>query len=130
MIKHIKNEKYLVGGQYSQGIIAGDFLFTCGHIPYNPDTGELANNDMKEETRQVLKNLDNLAKLAGTSIKNAVKLGVFLTDMSLFKEYNEAYSEFFPNKNLAPTRTTVQVGPLLRDVHIEIDAIIFLGNSD
>ena len=127
-MQRIKNEKYIVGGHYSQGIIAGDFLFVCGHVAYNPDTGELVTHDMKEETRQVLKNIDALAKKAGTSLKNAVKIGTFLTDMKLFPEYNEAYAEFFPDKDESPTRTTVQVGPLLRDVHIEIDAIIYMGD--
>lgn len=129
MLKRIKNEKYVVGGQYSQGIIAGEFLFVCGHVPYNPETGELVKTGMKDETRQVLKNIDNLAKLAGTSLENTVKIGSFLTDMNLFKEYDEAYAEFFPDKDHAPTRTTVQVGPLLRDVHVEIDAIIYIPQS-
>ena len=120
----------MVGGQYSQGIIAGDFLFTCGHIAYNPDTGELVNYDIKKETRQVLSNIDKLAKIAGTTIQNAVKIGTFLTDMSFFKEYDDAYAEFFPDNDRAPTRTTVQVGPLLRDVHIEIDAIIYIPSKE
>lgn len=124
MIKTISNEKYVVGGHYSQGKIVGDLLFTCGHVAYNPETGSLINKTIKEETLQVLKNLDALARIAGTNLQKTVKINSYLTDMKYFKEYDEAFKEYFPKD--PPPRTTVQIGPLLRDVHVEIDAIIFI----
>ena len=127
MIKTITNPKYKVGGHYSQGKIIGDLLFTCGHVAYNTETGLLANHDIKEETKTILKNLDLLAKIAGSSIQNVVKITSYLTDMKYFKEYDSAFKEYFPKD--PPTRTTVQVGPLLREVHIEIEAIIYLEND-
>jgi 2-iminobutanoate/2-iminopropanoate deaminase len=69
-----------------------------------------------------MQNLSAIADAAGTSMKNTVKTTVFLTDMRLFERFNTIYSEFFPEN--PPARSTVQVGPLLREVHLEIEAII------
>jgi 2-iminobutanoate/2-iminopropanoate deaminase len=111
------------GGYYSQGIKAGNFLFTAGQIAYNPETNELINKNIEDETRQVMQNLSAIAEAAGTALKNTVKTTVFLTDMRLFEKFNTTYSEFFPDN--PPARSTVQVGPLLREVHLEIEAIIY-----
>ncbi len=111
------------GGYYSQGIKSGDFLFTAGQIAFNPETKQLINDNIENETRQVMQNLSAIADAAGTSLKNTVKTTVFLTDMRLFDKFNATYTEFFPD--VPPARSTVQVGPLLRDVHLEIEAIIY-----
>ena len=129
MMKFVKNDNYVVGGQYSQGIIAGDFLFTCGNVAYNPETGKLVNSSIEAETRQVLNNIETLANIAGTKLSKTVKINTYLTDMNLFDGYNKIYIEFFPDKDSSPARTTVQVGPLLRDVHVEIDAIIYIPSK-
>ncbi|MHA2169101.1 MAG: RidA family protein [Candidatus Kariarchaeaceae archaeon] len=110
------------GGYYSQGIKYGNLLFTAGQVPVDPATGELRNASIEEETRQTLDNLSAVAKAAGTSLENSLKITVFLTDMQLFPRFNKTYAEYFPNS--PPARSTVQVGPLLRDVHVEIEAII------
>ncbi len=65
-----------------------------------------------------------VAEAANTSLANTIKTTVFLTDMRLFARFNAVYAEFFPDT--PPARSTVQVGPLLRDVHVEIEAIIFI----
>jgi len=98
-------------------------LFTAGQIAFNPETKMLNNENIENETRQVMQNLSAIAEEAGTALKNTVKTTVFLTDMRLFDRFNTTYSEFFP-KN-PPARSTVQVGPLLRDIHLEIEAIIY-----
>ena len=124
MVEVIKTDKGTPpGGYYSQGIKAGNFLFTAGQIAYNPETKNLNNENIEDETRQVMKNLSAIAKAAGTALKNTVKTTVFLTDMRLFDRFNITYSEFFPAS--PPARSTVQVGPLLREVHLEIEAIIY-----
>ncbi|PWI46482.1 reactive intermediate/imine deaminase [Candidatus Heimdallarchaeota archaeon B3_Heim] len=124
MVEVIKTDKGTPpGGYYSQGIKAGDFLFTAGQIAYNPETKKLINENIEDETRQVMQNLSAIAEAAGTTLKNTVKTTVFLTDMRLFDRFNTAYSEFFPEN--PPARSTVQVGPLLREVHLEIEAIIY-----
>ncbi|UCE13564.1 MAG: hypothetical protein JSV04_15470 [Candidatus Heimdallarchaeota archaeon] len=112
------------GGHYSQGIRVGNFLFTAGQIAYNPETDELVTGSIEEETRQVMKNLSAIARAAGTSLSNTVKTTVFLTDMRLFARFNAAYAEFFPES--PPARSTIHVGPLLREVHLEIEAIFYV----
>lgn len=124
MIKTVTNPKYKVGGHYSQGKIIDNLLYTCGHIAYDGETDELVNSNVKDETLKVLENLNTLAELAGSNLKNAVKITSYLTDMKYFKEYDTAFKEYFPNN--PPPRTTVQVGPLLREVHVEIEAVIYL----
>ena len=69
-------------GTYSQGIKSGHLVFTSGQIPLNPKTGELINGDFKMEISQVLTNLNTVLKSGGSSLKKAVKLTVFLTDLS------------------------------------------------
>ncbi|MHA2225888.1 MAG: Rid family detoxifying hydrolase [Candidatus Hodarchaeales archaeon] len=115
------------GGHYSQGIKISNFLFTSGQIAYNPETDQLVNDTIENETRQVLKNLSAVAEAANTSLVNTVKTTVFLTDMRLFARFNAVYAEFFPDN--PPARSTVQIGPLLRDVHIEIEAIIYVPKN-
>ena len=110
------------GGHYSQGMKFGNLLFTAGQVPVDPLTSELRNSSIEEETRQTLDNLTAVAEAAGTSLKNTLKVTVFLTDMKLFSRFNAVYAEYFPEN--PPARSTVQVGPLLRDVHVEIEAII------
>ncbi|MHA2272046.1 MAG: RidA family protein [Candidatus Hodarchaeales archaeon] len=124
MIEVIKTDKGTPpGGYYSQGIKAGDFLFTAGQVAVHPETKDIINENIEDETRQVMKNLSAIAEAAGTSLKNTVKATVFLTDMRLFDRFNAVYAEYFPEN--PPARSTVQVGPLLREFHIEIEAIIY-----
>ncbi len=69
-------------------------------------------------------NLSGVAESAGTSLSNTVKTTVYLTDMRYFKGFNKVYAEYYPIN--PPARSTVMVGPLLRDVHVEIEAIIYI----
>jgi len=108
-------------GTYSQGIKSGNLVFTSGQIPLNPKTGELINGDFKAEISQVLTNLNAVLKSGGSSLKKAVKLTVFLTDLSYFPQVNEVFKEFFPEN--PPARSAVQVSALPMDAKIEIEAV-------
>ena len=108
-------------GIYSQGIKSGNLVFTSGQIPLNPETGELINGDFKMEISQVLTNLDAVLKSGGSSLKKAIKLTVFLTDLSYFPQVNEVFKEFFPEN--PPARSAVQVSALPMNVKIEIEAV-------
>ena len=108
-------------GTYSQGIKSGNFVFTSGQIPLNPKTGELVNGDFKSEISQVLSNLDEVLKSGGSSLKKAVKLTVFLLDLSYFTQVNEVFTEFFPEN--PPARSAVQVSALPMNANIEIEAV-------
>ena len=108
-------------GTYSQGIKFENLVFTSGQIPLNPKTGELMNGDFKSEISQVLTNLNAVLKSGGSSLKKAIKLTVFLTDLSYFPQVNEIFKEFFPNN--PPARSAVQVSALPMNAKIEIEAI-------
>jgi 2-iminobutanoate/2-iminopropanoate deaminase len=109
-------------GAYSQAIQVDDrFIFTAGQIPLDPSTGQVVDGDIKTQTRQVLRNLEQILLAAGASMKTVVKTTVFLKDMSEFAAMNEVYAEFFSAS--APARSTVEVGRLPRDVRVEIEAV-------
>ena len=108
-------------GTYSQGIKSGNLVFTSGQIPLNPETGELINGDFKSEISQVLTNLNGVLKSGGSSLKKAIKLTVFITDLSYFPQVNEVFKEFFPEN--PPARSAVQVSALPMNAKIEIEAV-------
>jgi 2-iminobutanoate/2-iminopropanoate deaminase len=108
-------------GPYSQAIKAGGMVFCSGQIPIDPKTGEFVSQVVSEQTEQVLKNLSEVLKAAGTGLDNVVKTTVFLADMNDFVEMNEVYGRFFSENKLA--RATVQAARLPRDAKVEIDCI-------
>ena len=107
-------------GPYSQGIKIGDFIFTSGQIPINPETGELV-SDIQKATRQSLENVKAVLEAAGTTLRNVVKVSIFVKDMNDFALVNEVYAEYF-NEN-PPARSCVEVARLPKDAVIEIEAI-------
>ncbi len=128
MLEVIKTDKGSPpGGHYSQGIKVGNFLFTAGQVPVDPITKKVVNDTIENETHQVMKNLAGIAEAAGTSLSNTVKTTVFLTDMRHFTGFNSVYAEYYHIN--PPARSTVMVGPLLRDVHVEIEAIIYIPDN-
>ena len=109
-------------GPYSQAVTAsGDFIFTAGQIPINPANGKLVEGDFKAQVRQVLMNISKLLKSGGSSLDHAVKLTVFLTDISRFGELNDVFGEFFTDN--PPARSAVEVSRLPLGAMIEIECI-------
>ena len=106
-------------GVYSQGIIADGFVFVAGQGPVNPQTNQIESGDIKSETRLVLKNIRSILEAAGSSLRDAVRIGVFLADLNDFEGMNEVFREFFPED--PPARTTV--GCALPKIKVEIDCI-------
>lgn len=113
-------------GPYSQGIKAGDFVFTAGQAGVDPATGKLVEGNVAEQTRQVLKNIQAILEAAGTSLDRVVKVGVFLQDMADFQAMNAVYAEFFPPDKNPPARTTVQAARLPLGALVEIDAVALI----
>ena len=111
-------------GTYSQGIIFHNLVFASGQIPINPENGKLVENDFKLEVHQVLKNLNAVLSKGGSSLQSAIKITVFLTDLSLFPQLNEVFNNYFPKD--PPARSSVQVSALPMNVRIEIEAIGFI----
>ena len=112
-------------GPYSQAIKAGDFLFVSGQIPLDPASGTLVEGNVQVQARRVLDNLQAIVTAAGGSLAKAVKTTVYLADMNDFPAMNEVYGGYFPAT--APARATVQVSRLPKDVKVEIDAVVYLG---
>lgn len=111
-------------GPYSQGIVAGDFLFASGQIPINPATGETEGADIKEQAELVMKNIGGLLEAAGTDYAHVVKTGCFLADMADFAAFNEVYAQYFTEK---PARSCVAVKTLPKNVLCEVEVIAYLG---
>jgi 2-iminobutanoate/2-iminopropanoate deaminase len=112
-------------GPYSHAVRSGGFLFLSGQTPLDPATGALVHGDVGEQTRQCLRNLETVCAAAGASLRDAVRCGIFVTDMATFGEVNSAYSEFFVDA--PPARSTVGVAALPVGAQVEIDAIVALG---
>jgi 2-iminobutanoate/2-iminopropanoate deaminase len=108
-------------GPYSQAVVAGGFVYTSGQIPIDPATGQFVEGGVREQTGQVLRNLSEVLKAAGSSLGRVVKTTVFLADMNDFAAMNEVYASFFPEE--PPARSTVQAARLPRDARVEIDVV-------
>ncbi|HJL83999.1 MAG TPA: RidA family protein [Candidatus Marinimicrobia bacterium] len=108
-------------GTYSQGISTDNIIFTAGQIPLDPSTGEVIEGDFKTRVRQVLNNIDGILVEAGSSLSYAVKLTVFMTDLSRFSELNEVFLEFFEKD--PPARSALEVSKLPLGVDVEIECV-------
>lgn len=112
-------------GPYSPAILADGFIFVAGQGPVNPKTNELELGDIRSETRRTLENIRAILELAGSSLRDVVRVGVFLADIKDFDAMNEVYREFFPED--PPARTTV--GAHLPRIKVEIDCVALAGKS-
>ena len=108
-------------GAYSQGIKVGGLAFLAGQGPFNAD-GAQVEGSVAVQTRQVLMNLDAVARAAGATLADAVRVGVYLSDLQHFDEMNAEYLSHF--KEPLPARTTIQ--SVLVGFDVEIDAVISL----
>jgi 2-iminobutanoate/2-iminopropanoate deaminase len=106
-------------GVYSQAIVSDGFVFVAGQGPINPATNEVERGDIRSETRRVLRNISAILEAAGSSLRDAVRMGVFLADLADFPALNEVFREFFPEN--PPARTTV--GCALPGIKVEIECI-------
>jgi 2-iminobutanoate/2-iminopropanoate deaminase len=111
------------GGSYSQGIRAGNLLFTAGQVGINPATGELAGESIEAQTAQVLENLKGVLEAEGATLADVVKVTAFLTDMSLFAGYDAVYRTYFPDPR--PARSSVGA-KLAGAFLVEIEAVAVL----
>ena len=112
-------------GPYSQAVVVGGFVFASGQIPIDPQTGAFVAGSTAEQTEQVLRNLAEVLKAAGSSFAQVVKTTVYLADMNDFAAMNEVYGRYFETE--PPARATVQAARLPRDARVEIDVIAQVG---
>jgi 2-iminobutanoate/2-iminopropanoate deaminase len=111
-------------GPYSHAVKSNGLVFLSGQVHLDPDTGQLTGDTPAEKARRCLDNLTIVANAAGAKLENAVRVAVYVTDVSVFAEMNEAYASYFPSD--PPARTTIGVAALPMGAEVEMDAIIAL----
>jgi len=108
-------------GPYSQGIVAGGFLFTAGFTPRDPATNEQVEGDIKAQATRVFDNLEAVLKGAGCSFADVVKVTVYMTNLDDFAKMNEVMAARFGDNK--PARTTIQAARLPGGAALEIDVV-------
>jgi 2-iminobutanoate/2-iminopropanoate deaminase len=111
-------------GPYSHAVKAAGLLFCSGQTPLDPETKKLVEGSVGDRTRRCLDNLAIVCAAAGADLKQAVRMGIYVTDMATFKEVNEAYAAYFDDQ--PPARSTVGVASLPLGADVEIDAVVAL----
>ena len=107
-------------GPYSQAMICGEMVFTSGQIPINPASGNIEAATIEEQAEQVMKNLGEVLKAAGSGFEKAVKTTCFLADMADFAAFNGVYAKYFTTN---PARSCVAVKTLPKNVLVEVEVI-------
>lgn len=123
--KYIATEKAPSAiGPYSQGIIAGNIVYTSGQLPIDPESGELLKGDIEKETKQCLENVKAIIEEAEGTLADIVKVNVYVTNMDNFSRINKVYGEYFTDHK--PARSLVEVSKLPQNGDIEIEAIAII----
>jgi 2-iminobutanoate/2-iminopropanoate deaminase len=112
-------------GPYSHAVRVGGLLFCAGQIPLDPASGELVGESAAEQARRCLLNLEAVCEAAGAALRDAVRLTVYMTDLSQFAAVGEVYASFFDET--PPARVAVGVAALPRGAQVEIDAIVAIN---
>jgi 2-iminobutanoate/2-iminopropanoate deaminase len=108
----------------SPGVRVGDFIWTAGHVGRDPATGAMS-DDVREQARQTLKNLQAVLETGGSSLQNVVKVNIYLKDVADRDAVNEVYVEFFPTD--PPGRTAIGGAQFGGNTLIEIEAVAIVG---
>ncbi|MGB7604447.1 MAG: RidA family protein [Lutisporaceae bacterium] len=111
-------------GPYSQAVKLGNVIYTSGMLPLVPETMQIVEGDIQQQTRQVLDNLKALLESVNSSLDKVVKTTVFIKNMNDFPKINEVYAEYFNSKQ--PARSCVEVARLPKDAQIEIEVIAYI----
>lgn len=120
-MKRIHTEKAPAAiGPYSQAVVHNGVLYTSGQVPLDPVTGEIVGSDIQSQANQVLKNLEQILKEAGTDFSKVIKTTCFLADMKDFAAFNEVYASYITEK---PARNCVAVKELPKQVLVEVEVI-------
>jgi 2-iminobutanoate/2-iminopropanoate deaminase len=110
-------------GAYSDGVVAGGFLFVSGQAAVDFNTSTFVLGTIEEETHLTLQNIKAIIEAAGATMDDVVKSTAHLADINDFDRYNKIYAEYFTG--IKPARTTVQ-SVLAEGIKVEIDCIVKL----
>lgn len=113
-------------GPYVHAVRFGDLLFCSGQIPLDPRTGDLVGATPGAQAGRCLENLAAVCHAAGATLADALRMTVYVTDMSSFSEVNEVYESFFESS--PPARVAIGVAALPRGAQVEIDAVVALSD--
>ncbi len=108
-------------GAYSQAVVAGGFVYCSGQVALDPDSGELLDGSVAEQTRRVLDNLRAVLDAAGSGLDRVVKVTAYLIDIGDFVEFNEAYAQYFTQD--PPARAAVGVAGLPKGASVEVECV-------
>lgn len=123
MIKIIKTDQAPNPvGPYNQATVFNGLVYTAGQIAIDPATNEVVHGDVQAQTRLVMNNLKAVLQSAGSDFSHVIKTTIFIKDMTDFAKVNSVYAEYF-DEATAPSRSTVEVSGLPKDVLVEIDCI-------
>lgn len=122
-IDHPQRDKNFVTGVFSDGIVAGGFLFVSGQASVDFKTSQFVLGTIEEETERTLENIKAIVEAAGATMNDVVKCSAHLSDWNEFDRYNKVYERYFPG--VKPARTTVQ-SVLGKGIKVEIDCIVSL----
>jgi len=121
MLKKVATSKAPAAiGPYSQAVICGGVVYTSGQIAIVPESGNIEATDIVGQAEQVMKNLGEVLKEAGTSFDNVIKTTCFLADIKDFAQFNEVYGKYFTSK---PARSCVAVKDLPKGALCEVEVI-------
>ena len=109
-------------GPYSQAVTAGNTTYLSGQIPLNPATMKVETEDFAEQADQVFRNIKAVTEAAGGSLKDIVKLNIYLTDLDNFASVNEVMSRYFVEPY--PARAAVQISKLPLGVQVEVEGVM------
>lgn len=114
-------------GPYSQAIVSNGVVFCSGQVPLDPETGEIIEGAIAEQTHRVIKNLQAVLEEAGSSLGKVVKTTCYLQSLSDYQTFNAVYNEYFSENK--PARATVEVAKLPLGALVEIEAIAEVTNN-
>ena len=111
-------------GPYSQAMVQGELVFTSGQIAIDPAVGDIVAKDIVGQTEQVMKNLCEVLRAAGSSPELVIKTTCFLANIGDFAAFNEIYGKYFTEK---PARSCVAVAALPKGALVEVEAVALLA---
>ena len=111
-------------GTYSQAVRAGDAIYVSGQIGLDPASLQLVEG-IEPQIHRVFRNLEAIARAAGSGLERSVRMTVYLTDLAHFAKVNEIMAQYVPQPY--PSRAAVGVASLPRGALVEIDAILYAG---
>ncbi len=110
-------------GPYSHCVKCGNTYYTCGQVPFHPETGEVVGTNIEEQATQTLANLKEVLDASGLAITDIAKVTVFVKNLDDFKAFNGIYAAFMGDHR--PARVCVEVSNIAAGCLLEIDAVCY-----